>query len=87
MKTKQQLYYAFKVDFKSCADNGQWIERFGHHAHNDKNPYEIAGKLAADYMAPTERGVRVRFLGTTESRFDSDNVVAMNPFTLTIERS
>ena len=94
--TMNPLIYVFSVEVLSCKDDGSWVERPRVLQLNTvKNSvYVIAGNIAAHHMKPTERGVRVRFLGLQEDKTNGgkkpqpsdEPITLMNPFTIELKR-
>lgn len=81
MKTTKQNY-VFKVSFLSCYGNGEWIERLTVKQDVDgcrNRPGVIAGNIAAHHLTATERGVRVRFIGTQEDQSKGGKITLDTP--------
>jgi hypothetical protein len=80
------LNHQFKIEYKSCAGEA-WVDRSEYAEDtNWHNPYQVAASLATSRMLPTERGVRVTYLGVRVAGNGEQATTPINPFTVTIER-
>lgn len=77
-----KLKYAFKIEVLSCADNGEWVTRYGLALTDRKMDFiRRACHYVETTVDVTERGVRVTFIGLYDET--DGHVTECNPFTLT----
>lgn len=90
INTKVKLNYVFELTFRSVINPDGWVTRslapIRQSNECKSTPYQLAGNIAAHYLKPAERGVRVRFLGLQEDGDWNGPITPMNPFTLTLIR-
>ena len=88
----KKLEYVFKLEFKSCAPAGGWVDRsqIATFPNSGKaGPWELGAMVCGQAMKPSETGVRVTYMGLREvgvSNSPTDSGLN-GRFTVTLERS